>query len=110
MKNSKLLIVFVDEQDKWGDELLYQAILDRLAENEIAGSVALPGIGAFAGARIVEGVDGYARSHPVAVLAVDTEAKLREVLPAIQPMLGSSLTILTDVEVLAAASPTLMAH
>src|SRR5262245_60602128 len=108
MKSSKLLIAFVDEQDRWGDEALYQAILDRLSEHEIAGSVALPGIGAFAGAGVVEGIDGYARSRPVAVLAVDTEEKLREVLPAIRPILGSSLMILTDVEVLAAASPALV--
>lgn len=109
MNISKLLIAFVDERDRWGDEPLFQAILDRLSENEIAGSVALPGIGAFATAAVVEGIDGYARSRPVAVLAVDTEEKLRDVLPAIRPILGSSLMILTDVEVLASASPALIA-
>ena len=108
MKSSKLLIVFVDEQDTWGDEPLYQAILDRLSEHEVAGSVALPGIGAFASARVVEGIDGYARSRPVAVLAVDTDEKLREVLPSIRPILAGSMMILTDVEVLAAASPALV--
>ena len=108
MKSSKLLIVFVDEQDRWGDEPLYQAILDRLSEHDVAGSVALPGIGAFAGASVVEGIDGYARSRPVAVLAVDTEEKLREVLPSVRPILAGSLMILTDVEVLAAASPALV--
>lgn len=107
MKSSKLLIVFVDERDRWGDDALYQAILDRLSENEIAGSVALPGIGAFGGG-VVDGIDGYARARPVAVLAVDTEEKLRDVMPAIRPILGNSLTILTDVEVLAAASPALV--
>jgi uncharacterized protein len=108
MSKSKLLIVFVDEQDSWGDEPLYQVILDRLSENEIAGSVALPGIGAFASARVVEGIDGYARSRPVAVLAVDNEDKLREVLPALRPIIAGSLMVLTDVEVLAAASPALV--
>ena len=108
MTSSKLLIVFVDEQDRWGDEPLYQAILDRLSEHEIAGSVALPGIGAFAGSRVVDGIEGYAKSRPVAVLAVDAEERLREVLPSIRPILAGSLMILTDVEVLAAASPALV--
>ncbi len=108
MKGSKLLIVFVDEQDTCGDEPLYQAILDRLFELQIAGSVALPGIGAIAGSRIVEDIDGYARSRPVAVLAVDTDEKLREALAVIQPILGDSMMILTDAEVLAAASPALV--
>ena len=108
MNSSKLLIVFVDEQDQWGDEPLYQVILDRLSEHEVAGSVALPGIGAFAGANVVEGIDGYARSRPVAVLAVDSEEKLREVLPSVRPILAGSLMILADVEVLAAASPALV--
>jgi uncharacterized protein len=108
MKGSKLLIVFVDEQDRWGDEPLYQAILERLSEHEVAGSVALPGIGAFAGPRVIEGIESYARSRPVAVMAVDAEEKLREVLPAIRPILAGSLMILTDVEVLAAASPALV--
>jgi PII-like signaling protein len=108
MNSSKLLIVFVDERDRWGGDALYQAILDRLSENEIAGAVALPGIGAFGGTEVMDGIDGYARARPVAVLAVDSEEKLREVLPAIRPILGSSLMILTDVEVLAAASPALV--
>jgi len=108
MKSSKLLIAFMDEQDRWGDEPLYQAILDRLSEQDIAGSVALPGIGAFSSAHVAEGIEGYARSRPVAVLAVDTEAKLRQALPAIRPILGGSLLVLTDVEVLAAASPALV--
>ncbi len=108
MNSSKLLIVFVDEQDQWGDEPLYQAILDRLSEYEIAGSVALPGIGAFGGSRIAEGIDGYARSRPVAVMAVDTEERMREVLPAIQPIMAGSMMILADVEVLAGALPALV--
>ena len=108
MKNSKLLIVFVDEQDRWGEEPLYQAILERLAEHEVAGSVALPGIGAFGGAQTIDGIEGYARSRPVAVLAVDSEDKLREVLPEIRPILAGAMMILTDVEVLAAASPVLV--
>ena len=108
MKSSKLLIVFVDERDRWGEEPLYQAILERLAEHEVAGSVALPGIGAFAGAQTIDGIEGYARSRPVAVLAVDSEDKLREVLPEIRPILAGAMMILTDVEVLAAASPALV--
>ncbi len=108
MNSSKLMIAFVDELDRWGGEPLYQAILDRLAENDIAGSVALPGIGAFAGPRIAEGIESYSRSRPIAVMAVDSEEKLREVLPEIRPMIAGCMMILTDVEVLASASPALM--
>ena len=70
--------------------------------------MALPGIGAFGGPRIVEGIESYARSRPVAVMAVDSEEKLRDVLPEIRPMIAGCMMILTDVEVLAAASPALM--
>lgn len=108
MTSPKLLIVFVDEMDRWGDEPLYQALLDRLADNEIAGATALPGIGAFPSSGIVEGVEGYARRRPIAVLAVDSEEKLREVLPEVRPMVAGGMMLLTDVELLAAASPALV--
>lgn len=108
MTTPKLLIVFVDETDRWGNELLYQALLDRFADNDIAGATALPGIGAFSSTRVVDGIEGYARKHPVAILAVDSEEKLREVLPEIRPMVAGGMMLLTDVEMLAAASPALV--
>ena len=108
MNATKLLIAFVDEQDRWGNEPLYQSLLDRFTEHELAGAVALPGIGAFGSGRIVEGIEGYARTHPIAVMAIDSEEKLREVLPEIRPMVAGSLMILTDVEMLASASPALV--
>lgn len=108
MNATKLLIAFVDEQDRWGNEPLYQSLLDRFTEHDLAGAVALPGIGAFGSDRIVEGMEGYARTHPIAVMAIDSEEKLRELLPEIRPMVAGSMMILTDVEMLASASPALV--
>jgi len=110
MNETKLLIIFVDERDKWGEAPLYMAIVERLADYDVAGATALHGLAGYGANRAIRlrrplGVAGDER--PVAIMSVDTGEKLREVMPVLQPMVGDNVMVLTDVEVLTPAVPVM---
>lgn len=98
---AKMLIIMVDETDTWRGLPLYEALMQRLVKHEVAGATALSGVMGF-------GIHGRLHRRgpvgsgdaPVAVLSVDTEDKLRSVLPDIRPMVREGMMFLTDVEII----------
>lgn len=106
MTETKLLIIFVDEMDRWGEQPLYQAIVNRLVDSEVAGATALPGLvgyGAHAALTRTRPM-GTSDDRPVAIFSVDTEDKFREVMPAIRPMVREGMIFMTDAELLGPAA------
>lgn len=99
-----MLIIMVDEADTWKGLPLYEALIRRLIAHEIAGATALSGVMGFGihGRIHRRGVDGNGEA-PIAVLSVDTEDKLRAVLPEIRPMVREGVMFLSDVEVVPVA-------
>lgn len=99
MTLAKMLIIMVDEADTWQGLPLYEALIRRLVKHEVAGATALSGVMGFGihGEIHHRGINGG--DAPIAVLSVDTEDKLRSVLPEIRPMVREGVMFLTDVEV-----------
>jgi PII-like signaling protein len=103
----KLLLLFVNETDMWHDQPLYQAIVHRLRQLNIAGATAQTGILGFGHHMRLhhKGLFGISDDRPVTVLAVDQESKLRAVLPELRTMVREGLILLLDAE-LVADNPT----
>lgn len=101
---SKLMLLFFDEQDTWGDPRipLYEAVVRVLLEHQIAGATVLRGLIGFGAARYLReaGLFGVSPDRPITVLCVDEEAKLRAVMPAIAPLITEGMVFLLDGEVL----------
>ena len=102
---SKLLLIFIDETDTWGDSRvpLYEAIVEKLVESGIDGATVHSGIMGFGANRRPhkKGLFGVTDDRPVTILVVDNEARLRAVLPAIKDMVKEGLIFLVDGEVIA---------
>ncbi len=99
----KLLRIFVDEDLKWHNKLLYRAIVDRLLELKIAGATAFKGIEGYGSsahihsARILE----ITENLPVLVEVVDTPKQIHKALNAVEPMLPRHcLVTVQDLQVL----------
>ena len=99
---AKMLIVFVDETDMHHDVPLYEAIIRRLVRHDIAGATAIAGIMGYGthGKVHRRGLFGVSDDRPVAILSVDSEEKLQQVLPEIRAMVKEGLVLLTDVDVM----------
>jgi len=77
----KLLLIFVNEADRYHNRPLYQAIVERLHQLDLAGATAQAGIMGF-GHRMHlhhKGLFGIADDRPVTITVVDDEERLRDV-------------------------------
>ena len=101
----KMLIIYVDESDVWGDAHtpLYEAIVRRMRQLEVAGATAQTGIMGFGSHQKVhhKRLFGISDDKPVVITAVDSEAKLRKIAPEIRSMVREGLIVLVDAELIA---------
>lgn len=99
----KLLLLFVNEADMWHNRPLYQAIVERLRQLDVAGATATPGLMGFGHHHRLhhKGLFGISDDRPITVVAVDEEAKLREVVPELRTMVREGLIVLIDAELVA---------
>ena len=99
----KMLVILVDETDTWNNELpLYEAIVRRLVQHEISGATVAAGIMGFGSHQRVhrKRLFGVTDDRPITITVIDSEQKIREVLPIIRPMIPEGLVFLQDLEVI----------
>jgi hypothetical protein len=99
----KMLLMFVNETDRWNDAPLYQAIVMRLRQLNIAGATAQTGIIGFGHHHVLhhKGLFGISDDRPVTITVVDEERKIRAVLPELRTMVREGLILLVDAELVA---------
>lgn len=102
IQNAKLLLIYLDETDVWEDLPLYEAIVRRLLQRGIAGATVHIGIMGYGIQQRVhhKRLFGISDDRPVTISVVEEEAKLRPFLREIRGMVGDSLMVILDVEVL----------
>jgi uncharacterized protein len=99
----KLLRVFVGESDRWHGKPLYQAIVERVREEGLAGATVLRGIEGFGAdsrlhtARILR----LSEDLPVVIEIVDSAKRIEQILPVLDEMVGEGMVTVERVEVIA---------
>jgi PII-like signaling protein len=99
----KLLRIFIGESDRWHGKPLYQAIVERVREEGLAGATVLRGIEGFGAdsrlhtARILR----LSEDLPVLIEIVDSTEQIDRILPALDEMVGEGMVTLERVEVIA---------
>ncbi len=101
---AKMMLIFLDETDRWGESRapLYEAIVETLFQSGIAGATVHNGIMGF-GANLYlhrKRLFGVTDERPVTITVIDSETKLRAVLPRLRTMVQEGLIFLVDGEVL----------
>jgi len=98
----KLLRIFIGESDRWHGKPLYQAIVEHLRAEGVAG------------ATVIRAIEGYgARSHlhtsrilrlsedlPLVIEVVDTHENIQRILPVLDDMVEDGMVTLERVEVI----------
>ena len=103
LEGSGLLVrIYLGESDRFRGKPLYQAIVERLRERGLAGATVLRGVEGFGAKQHLHTTRILSLSEdlPVLIEAVDTEDKVRAVLPEVDEMLGDGLITLERVEVI----------
>jgi PII-like signaling protein len=99
----KLLRIFVGESDHWHGKPLYQAIVERVRQEGLAGATVIRGIEGFGAdsrlhtARILR----LSEDLPVVVEIVDSAEQIERILPVLDEMVGEGMVTVERVEVIA---------
>jgi PII-like signaling protein len=98
----KLLLIFLDENDLLEQTPLYEAIVRRLRQLDVAGATVHVGIMGFGRHSRLHrpGLFGIPDDRPVTISVLDEEEKLRQVLPEIRGMTQEAVLVLLDAEVI----------
>lgn len=98
---AKLMRIFIGESDRWRDKSLYDAIVESLRTNDIAGVTVYRGICGYGAHRRFHKEKRLSLSHdqPIVLSVVDEEAKIRAYLPILEQMVDEGLVVLSDVDI-----------
>ena len=97
-----LMRIFVGESDKHKHQPLYQAIVQMLRKEKLAGATAFRGIAGFGAKSHLHSAHLLALSHdlPMMIECVDTRENIDRVLPKIDDMVIDGLVTLENVDVI----------
>ncbi|HUJ15655.1 MAG TPA: DUF190 domain-containing protein [Thermoanaerobaculia bacterium] len=99
---AKMLRVHIGENDKWEGEPLYEAIVKRAAQLDLAGATVYRGIEGYGAHRRIHRHKTMALSSddPIMITMIDEEAKIDKMISALDAMVsGGCLIAISDVTV-----------
>jgi uncharacterized protein len=98
---ARLMRIYIGENDRWRDKPLYHALVECMRANNIAGVTVYQGILGYGANRRLHGDRTLALPHdrPILISAVDTEERLRALIPFLDEMIQQGLVAISDVEV-----------
>ena len=99
---AKLMRIYIGENDKWHDKPLYQALVESLRANDIAGVTVYQGILGYGANRRIHQQTALNLSHdrPIMLSIIEIEEKLRAFFPVFDDMVKQGLVVLSDVDII----------
>lgn len=101
-REAVLLRIFIGEDDKAGHQPLYEAIVQKARELQLAGATVLRGpMGYGHSSRLhTAKILRLSRDLPLVIEIVDSEAKIKDFVAAIDPLMESGLVTTEKVQVI----------
>ena len=99
---AKMLRVHIGEDDKWEGEPLYEAIVKRAAQLDIAGATVYRGIAGYGAQKRIHRHKTltFSSDDPIMIAMVDEEEKINKMITALETMItGGCLIAVSDVSV-----------
>jgi uncharacterized protein len=98
---AKMLRVHFGEDDKWQGKPLYQAIVEKCRQLDIAGATVYRGIEGYGASTLIHRAHRLRSSDlPIMASVVDTQENIAKLLPALDEMVCDGLIAMSDVEVI----------
>ncbi|MGH8095399.1 MAG: DUF190 domain-containing protein [Chthoniobacterales bacterium] len=101
-EDALLLRIYIGESDRWQHQPLYEAIVLKARELHLAGATVLRGpMGFGAASRIhTAKILRLSMDLPMVIEIVDTEEKVKKLLPLLDKMMGGGLVTLEKIKVI----------
>ncbi|MGB7599120.1 MAG: DUF190 domain-containing protein [Candidatus Sulfotelmatobacter sp.] len=98
---AKMLRIHFGEDDKWHGKPLYEAIIGKCRELDIAGASVFRGIEGYGASTLIHKKHLLRSSdRPIMVSVIDIEQNINKLLPALDEMVDEGLIAMSEVEVI----------
>jgi PII-like signaling protein len=98
---AKMLRIHFGEDDKWQNKPLYEAIVTKCRELDIAGATVFRGIEGYGASTLIHKAHRlWSSDRPIMVSVVDTEQNISKLLPVLEEMVNEGLIAMSEVEVI----------
>lgn len=99
---AKMLRVHFGEDDKHDGMPLYEAIVKKCRELDIAGATVYRGIEGFGASTRIHRANFWSLSSdaPIMVTVIDSEEKIQQLIPVLDKMVDEGLIAMSNVEVI----------
>jgi PII-like signaling protein len=99
---AKMMRIYIGESDRWKGKQLYQALVEAMRANDIAGVTVYRGFLGYGAHRRMHKDSALHLSHDCSIMlsAVDSEEKLRALLPLVDQMVEEGLVVFSDVDII----------
>jgi uncharacterized protein len=99
---AKMLRIYIDEDDMWEGEPLYEAIVKKLRMMDIAGATVYQGVMGYGAQQRMHtsGFLGIKHNLPFMITVVDSAEKIRRAIVALDEMVDEGLIVMSGVEVI----------
>jgi hypothetical protein len=98
---AKLLRIHFGEDDKWQGKPLYEAIVAKCRELDIAGASVFRGIEGYGESSVIHKAHLLRSSdRPIMVSVIDTEENIKTLIPVLDEMVDEGLIAMSEVEVI----------
>jgi len=99
---AQMMRIFLSEDDRWKSKPLYEALVEAMRANDIAGVTVYRGILGYGAHRRVHKDKPLLHPHHGSIMlsAIDTAEKLRAFLPIVDQMVEEGLVVFSDVDII----------
>ncbi len=99
---AQMMRIFLSEEDRWKNKPLYEALVEAMRANDIAGVTVYRGILGYGAHRRMHKDKPLLSSHHGSVMlsAIDTAEKLHAMLPLVEQMVEEGLVVFSDVDII----------
>ncbi len=98
-----MLRIHFGEDDKWHGKPLYRAIVEKCRELDIAGATVFRGIEGYGASTLIRKPHhllSFSHDAPVMVSVIDSDDKVRKLIPQLDAMVADGLIAISEVEVI----------
>ncbi len=105
VRRAKLLRVHFGESDRYNGKPLYEAIVHRCQELQIAGATVFRGLEGYGESAEIHRHRIIRKDQPVVVTIVDTAENLARLIPEIEAMMDTGMIAASDVDYMRIEKP-----
>lgn len=98
---ARMLRIHFGEADKWQDQPLYEAIVDKCMELGIAGATVYRGIEGYGASSRIHRASpwSFSKDAPIMLTVIDKEDQIEKLIPYLDEMVEEGLVAMSRVEV-----------